>query len=98
MQNTTKRTDKIRKILRKTYPTVKTQLRHQNPFELLVATILSAQCTDKQVNSVTQDLFKRLTTPDDFAKIPMQTLEQIIKHPLTDIGLEKFLADWNRSQ
>jgi transaldolase len=34
----------------------------------------------------------------DIATIPMKTLEQIIKHPLTDIGLEKFLADWNRSQ
>jgi len=79
MQNTKTRTDKIRKILRKTYPTVKTQLRHQNPFELLVATILSAQCTDKQVNSVTQDLFKKLTTPKDFAKVPMQTLERLIR-------------------
>jgi endonuclease-3 len=54
------RADKIRKILRKIYPEVKTQLFHQNPFQLLVATILSAQCTDKQVNQVTPVLFKRL--------------------------------------
>ncbi len=54
-------------------------MRHQNPFELLVATILSAQCTDKQVNSVTRDLFKKLTTPDDFAKVPIRTLEWLIR-------------------
>jgi len=63
------RTAKIRKILKTTYPDVKTQLRHRNPFELLIATILSAQCTDKQVNGVTKDLFKKLKTPDDFARV-----------------------------
>ena len=61
------RADKIRKILRQIYPEVKTQLLHQNPFQLLVATILSAQCTDKQVNQVTPVLFKQLKTPADFA-------------------------------
>ena len=79
MQNTKARSDKIRKILRKTYPEVKTQLRHRNPFELLVATILSAQCTDKQVNSVTRELFAKLSTPKDFAGAPMQTLERLIR-------------------
>ena len=73
------RADKIRKILRKVYPDVKTQLLHQNPFELLVATILSAQCTDKQVNQVTPVLFERLKTPADFAAVPLKNLENLIR-------------------
>ena len=73
------RADKIRKLLRKTYPEVRTQLRHKNPFELLVATILSAQCTDKQVNSVTKTLFNKLKTPDDFIRVSPKTLEGLIR-------------------
>ena len=73
------RADKIRKILRETYPEVKTQLFHQSPFELLVATILSAQCTDKQVNQVTPLLFKRFKTPADFAAAPLKTIEDLIR-------------------
>ena len=73
-----KRTDKIRKILRTIYPDVKTPLRHQSPFQLLVATILSAQCTDKQVNRVTEVLFEHLKTPADFAGAPLKTLEKCI--------------------
>jgi endonuclease-3 len=73
------RADKIRKILRKIYPEVKTQLFHQNPFELLVATILSAQCTDKQVNQVAPVLFKHLKTPADFAAAPLKTIEKLIR-------------------
>ncbi len=74
-----KRTNKIRKILRTIYPDVKTPLRHQNPFQLLVATILSAQCTDKQVNRVTGVLFKHLKTPADFAGAPLKTIETYIR-------------------
>jgi endonuclease-3 len=73
-----KRTDKIRKILRNIYPSVKTPLRHRSPFQLLVATILSAQCTDKQVNRVTEVLFEDLKTPADFAKATQKTLEKYI--------------------
>ena len=73
-----KRTDKIRKILRTTYPEVKTQLDFQNPFQLLVATILSAQCTDKQVNRVTRTLFKKLPTPEAFAEAPITRIEELI--------------------
>ncbi len=73
------RADKIRKILRSTYPEVKTQLFYRNSFELLVATILSAQCTDKQVNSVTKPLFNKLKIPDDFAKAPLETIENLIR-------------------
>lgn len=73
------RADKIRRILRKIYPEAKTQLFHQNPFELLVATILSAQCTDKQVNQVTPALFKRFKTPAEFTRAPLSAIEQIIR-------------------
>jgi endonuclease-3 len=73
------RADKIRLILREIFPEVKTQLFHHNPFQLLVATILSAQCTDKQVNQVTPVLFKRLKTPADFATARLKTIENLIR-------------------
>jgi endonuclease III len=79
MKQSKDRVSKIRKILRTTYPEVKTQLFHQNPFELLVATILSAQCTDKQVNTVTKTLFKQLATPREFADAPLQTIENLVR-------------------
>jgi len=74
-----KRTDKIRKILRTIYSDVKTPLYHQTPFQLLVATILSAQCTDKQVNRVTGGLFAHLKTPADFAGASLKTIEKHIR-------------------
>ena len=74
-----KRTDKIRKILRTIYSDVKTPLYHQTPFQLLVATILSAQCTDKQVNRVTGVLFAHLKTPADFAGATLKTIEKFIR-------------------
>lgn len=70
---------KIQILLKKKYPKVKTQLKHNSPFELLVATILSAQCTDKQVNRATENLFKRLNTPSDFAGAPDKTIEELIR-------------------
>ncbi|MEJ2098973.1 MAG: endonuclease III [Desulfobacterales bacterium] len=73
------RADRIRKILQKIYPEVKTQLLHHNPFELLVSTILSAQCTDKQVNQVTPALFKHFKTPAEFARAPLSAIEQFIR-------------------
>ncbi len=76
---TSARTEKIRRILRTRYTDVKTQLEYNNPFELLVATILSAQCTDKQVNKVTDNLFKKLKTPLDFATAPVEILEDLIR-------------------
>jgi endonuclease-3 len=69
----------IRKILKAAFPNVKTRLRYRNPFELLVATILSAQCTDKQVNSVTKDLFNKLKTPEAFAYASIETIEKLIR-------------------
>ncbi len=69
----------IIKILKKVYPSPKTALNHKTAFELLVATILSAQCTDKRVNLVTPELFKKYSTPEDFAKCPIQDLEKLIR-------------------
>ena len=72
------RAKKIIKILRATYPDSKCALHHDNPFQLAVATILSAQCTDKRVNMVTPMLFKKYSTPKDFAEAPIQDIEKII--------------------
>jgi len=74
-----KKTDKIRKILRSAYPDVKTALTHRNAFELLVATILSAQTTDRQVNSVTGALFQRFPTAGDMAAAPLREVEALIR-------------------
>lgn len=59
-------------------PDPKCELKHKTPFELLVAVILSAQCTDKRVNQVTEELFKVANTPKDFAQMPLIELEERI--------------------
>ena len=61
------------------FPKAKCELEFSSNFELLVAVILSAQCTDKRVNMVTKELFKTHNTPEDFAKISQSELEQKIK-------------------
>ena len=76
---TRERLTKIRKILRRTYPDVKTQLAHDGPFQLLIATILSAQCTDRQVNRVTGPLFQELGTPAKLAAAPLKQIEGFIR-------------------
>lgn len=73
------RNGKIIKILAGRYPQVKTQLNYNTPFELLVATILSAQCTDKQVNIVTKKLFDQFKTPYDFAEASDEIIEELIR-------------------
>ncbi len=73
------RTDKICKMLKAIHPHVMARLQYRNPFELLVATILSAQCTDKQVNSVTKNLFGTLAAPDDFVNAPLEDIEKLIR-------------------
>jgi endonuclease III len=60
------------------YPVVKTQLAHKTPFQLLVATILSAQCTDRQVNQVTRHLFERFVDPDALARASLADIKKII--------------------
>ena len=61
------------------YPGARCELEFSTPFELLVATILSAQCTDKRVNIVTRQLFERCRTPEDFASIAQADLEALIR-------------------
>ncbi len=73
------RTTNIIARLRATYPDVKCELQHQNPLQLLVATILSAQCTDMRVNLVTPALFAKYKTAADFAAAPPGELEEYIK-------------------
>ena len=65
--------------LQEMYPNAHCALDHSNPLELLVATILSAQCTDERVNIVTKDLFKRYKTPKDYAESPIEELEDLVK-------------------
>ena len=65
--------------LKQAYPDAQCELDHSNPLELLVATILSAQCTDKRVNLVTADLFKNYRSAADYARAPLPELEQAIK-------------------
>ena len=65
--------------LQKTNPDAHCELEHGSPLELLVATILSAQCTDKRVNKVTAQLFRKFRSAADYANAPLATLEQEIK-------------------
>jgi endonuclease III len=74
----TKRMKSIIKILSKEYPVAKIQLEFNNPFELLVATVLSAQCTDNRVNIVTAQLFKKYKTIQDFINVSTEELEKDI--------------------
>jgi len=74
-----KRTRVIIRKLKKTYPDAKCSLNHSTPFELLVATILSAQCTDERVNIVTADLFRKYRKPEDYLKVSPRELEKDIQ-------------------
>lgn len=69
----------ILQILAKSYPNPQTALKHSSPFQLLIATILSAQCTDKRVNIITRDLFAKYPTVEDFNCLSIIELEELIK-------------------
>jgi len=69
----------IYKVLSKTYPNADCELDFKSPFQLLVATVLSAQCTDKRVNEVTPALFKKFPTPKKLANAQLREIEKIIK-------------------
>lgn len=73
------RAAKIFQLLVKEHPDAKIALNFSNPLELLIATILSAQCTDERVNIVTQKIFKKYTNPKDYAQVDIAELEQDIK-------------------
>jgi endonuclease-3 len=74
-----KRAAKVVKGLKGRYPKATTALEYSTPHELLVATVLAAQCTDKKVNEVTRSLFRKYRSPEDFAKARLSTLEKMIK-------------------
>ena len=73
------RAKRIYDILDPLYTYEKTALEYRTPFQLLISTILSAQCTDKQVNQVTKRLFKKYKRPEDYLKAPIERLEQDIR-------------------
>src|SRR5277367_5861517 len=79
LQTKTARLEKIIAGFQKTYPDAHCELTYANPLQLLVAVILSAQCTDKRVNIVTAELFKKFHSAKDFADAPRAELEQFIK-------------------
>jgi endonuclease-3 len=70
---------KIIQLLKRAYPDAKCSLNHSNAFELLIATILSAQCTDERVNIVTADLFRKYRKPEDYLKVPASELQSDIR-------------------
>jgi endonuclease III len=81
-KNAAERRERLEEIFRgldSMYPEAKCALLHRNPWELLVATILSAQCTDKRVNEVTPGLFAKYPTPQDFAAVQPEVLAQDIR-------------------
>ena len=73
------RVRKIIRSLKRAYPDAKCSLNHANAFELLIATILSAQCTDVRVNIVTQDLFRKYRKPEDYLKVSPKELQRDIR-------------------
>lgn len=69
----------IIKILRDKFGHPKCALNYKSPFEFLVAVMLSAQCTDKRVNIVTEEMYKEFNTPEQFANLPIEKIEELVK-------------------
>ncbi|MGF9977946.1 endonuclease III [Viridibacillus arvi] len=76
---TKKQWDYCLEEMEKMFPDAHCELVHDNPFELTIATLLSAQCTDVLVNKVTAKLFKKYKTPEDYLAVPLEELEQDIR-------------------
>jgi len=79
IETSKKKISEILKRLKKEYPNAKCALNFKTPLQLLIATMLSAQCTDKRVNMVTPELFKKYKNAQDFAKAPLPELEKEIR-------------------
>ena len=71
--------ERVRKVLDELYPETDVPLEHRDPYTLLVAVLLSAQCTDVRVNQITPKLFAKASTPEEMAKLPVATIRGIIK-------------------
>ena len=90
-------------ILKKEYPDAKCSLDFNTPFEMMVAVMLSAQCTDERVNQVTKEFFPKYHTPEDFANMPLKDIEKLIhscgfyKNKAKNLKLasEKILKDFH---
>ncbi len=74
-----RRARNVIRLLRREFPDAACSLDHRDPFQLLIATILSAQCTDERVNKVTPELFRRFPSPADFATAPLAEIEEAIR-------------------
>lgn len=85
---TNKQINQVLEVMNEMFPEAHCELNHENPFELTIAVLLSAQCTDVLVNKVTKQLFKKYKTPEDYLKIPIAELETDIK----SIGLYRTKA------
>ena len=102
-QKAKERVKAIWPILKRTYPQAKCALEHADALQLLIATILSAQCTDERVNIVTKTVFKRYKTAADWAKAPLEEIEQDIKSTgfyrnkafNVKSACEKIISDYN---
>ena len=77
--NEKEKAKKIIKILNKIYPTAPVPLKHKNTFTLLVSVLLSAQCTDVNVNNVTKDIYPRYYKPEHFVKLGRRKIEKLIE-------------------
>ena len=79
MKKAEERIEEIIRILHQNYSASRTALKHETPLQILVATILSAQCTDERVNQITPSLFQKYKTPADFARANQEELEEEIR-------------------
>ena len=77
--NNTKKSKIILKVLNKTYPKVPIPLNYKNTFTLLISVLLSAQCTDVNVNNVTKNIYPRYNRPEHFVKLGRRKIERLIK-------------------
>ena len=77
--NETQRAKLILKILNKTYPNIEVPLKSRNVFTLLISVLLSAQCTDVNVNNVTKDIYPKYYKPEHFIKLGRRKIENLIK-------------------
>lgn len=75
--------DHVLRVMGEMFPDAHCELNHRNPFELTIAVLLSAQCTDETVNKVTKDLFEKYKTPADYLAVPLEELQ----HDIRRIGL-----------
>lgn len=91
-----KKAQQIQKILNKLYPDPTIPLNHQDPYTLLIAVLLSAQCTDLRVNQVTPNLFAKASTPEEMIKLSIEEIATIIRP--CGLSNTKAKAIWNLSQ